>query len=117
MSGGAAPSGSGVLVRAQELRAAEERVAQARATLDALEREEAAARPGRDAWRARIRELQIKEHELRLLEEQIGSSNAARVRIFCIAFFCNANVGWPFLIRLERKSNNYDSLLQRWRRP
>ncbi|KAH9009648.1 condensin subunit, partial [Lactarius pseudohatsudake] len=73
------PSGSGVLVRAQELRAAEERVAQARGTLEALEREEAAARPGRDAWRARTRELQIKEHELRLLEEQVGSSNASRI--------------------------------------
>ncbi|KAI9457325.1 condensin complex subunit SMC2 [Lactarius psammicola] len=79
MSGGAAPSGSGVLVRAQELRAAEERVAQARGTLETLEREEAATRPGRDAWRARTRELQIKEHELRLLEEQVGSSNAARI--------------------------------------
>ncbi|KAI9439026.1 condensin complex subunit SMC2 [Lactarius indigo] len=79
MSGGAAPSGSGVLVRAQELRGAEERVAQARGTLETLEREEAAARPGRDAWRARTRELQIKEHELRLLEEQVGSSNAARI--------------------------------------
>lgn len=116
MSGGAAPSGSGVLVRAQELRAAEERVAQARETLEALEREEAAARPGRDAWRARMRELQIKEHELRLLEEQIGSSNAARVRAFFLHLrsLVNANA---LLIRLARKSNNYGSLLQRWKRP
>jgi structural maintenance of chromosome 2 len=83
MSGGAAPSGSGVLVRAQELRAAEERVAGAKRTLVALEREEAAGRAARDAWRARTRELEIKEHELRLLEEQVGSSNAARV---CVVF-------------------------------
>jgi structural maintenance of chromosome 2 len=79
MSGGAAPSGSGVLVRAQELRAAEERVAGAKRVLVTLEREEAAGRAARDAWRARTRELEIKEHELRLLEEQVGSSNAARV--------------------------------------
>ncbi|KAI0289102.1 condensin complex subunit SMC2 [Russula brevipes] len=79
MSGGAAPSGSGVLVRAQELRGAEERVAGAKRTLVALEREEAAGRAARDAWRARTRELEIKEHELRLLEEQVGSSNASRI--------------------------------------
>ena len=47
MSGGAAPSGSGVLVRAQELRAAEERVAYGRRTPEALEREEAKGRSAR----------------------------------------------------------------------
>ena len=81
MSGGAAPSGSGVLMRAQELRAAEERVVGAQRSLDALEREEVAGRAMREAWRARAREIEVKEHELRLLEEQVGSSNAARVRI------------------------------------
>jgi structural maintenance of chromosome 2 len=80
MSGGAAPSGSGLLVRAQELRAAEERVENARRRFEALEREEAKGRAGRDAWRTRTRELEIKEHELRLLQEQVGSSNASRVR-------------------------------------
>jgi len=80
MSGGAAPSGSGLLVRAQELRAAEERAENARGTFEALSREEAKGRAGRDAWRTRTRELEIKEHELRLLQEQVGSSNAARVR-------------------------------------
>ena len=118
MSGGAAPSGSGVLVRAQELRAAEERVAQARGTLEALEREEAAARPGRDAWRTRTRELQIKEHELHLLEEQIGSSNAARVRaplfLSIAILFCNGNALPPTSsVRLAGKSNSSGSLLER----
>jgi structural maintenance of chromosome 2 len=80
MSGGAAPSGSGVLVRAQELRAVEERVAAARRTLAEFEREEVARRAARDKWKERKRELEIKEHELRLLEEQVGSSNASRVR-------------------------------------
>ena len=77
MSSGAAPSGSGVLMRAQELCAAEERVVGAQRW--------ARARGGRwscdEAWRARAREIEIKEHELRLLEEQVGSSIAARVRI------------------------------------
>ena len=80
MSGGAAPSGSAVLARTQELRAAEERVADARRTLEALEHEEAKRRSARETRRARTREVEIKEHELRLLQEQIGTSNAARVR-------------------------------------
>lgn len=82
MSGGAAPSGSGILVRAQELREAEERVVKARGRLEALEHEQVARRAARETWRARTRELEIKEHELRLLQEQVGSSNAARVRFF-----------------------------------
>jgi structural maintenance of chromosome 2 len=86
MSGGAAPSGSGILVRAQELREAEEGVVKARSSLEALEREQVARRPAREAWRARTRELEIKEHELRLLQEQVGSSNAARVRLFFFRF-------------------------------
>ena len=87
MSGGAAPSGSGILVRAQEVRAAEERAAAARRTLATLEREEATRRAARDKWRERTRELEIKEHELRLLEEQVGSSNAARVRCVVLPGF------------------------------
>ena len=43
MSGSVAPSGSGVLVRAQELRAAEEHVKGAWGTFEALSREEAKA--------------------------------------------------------------------------
>ena len=72
---------SGVLMRAQELCAAEERVVGVQRSLDGLEREEVAGRAMREAWRARAREIEVKEHELRLLEEQVGSSNAARVRI------------------------------------
>jgi len=71
MSGGAAPSGSGVLVRAQELRAAEEHVEDVRRTLEVLECEEAKGRSVREARRARTREVEIKEHELRLLQEQV----------------------------------------------
>ena len=53
MSGGAAPSESGMLVRAQELRAAEGRIEDARRTLEALERDEVKERAARVAWRAR----------------------------------------------------------------
>ena len=70
------------LMRAQELRAVE-----ARRTLGVREREDAAGRASRDASRARTREVEIKEHELRLLEGQVGSSNATRVRVsFSLVF-------------------------------
>ena len=75
MSGGAAPSGSGVLERAQGLRAAEERVKDMRRTLGTLERKEAMGRWARDAWRARTREVEIKELELRFLQEHVGTNN------------------------------------------
>lgn len=101
MSGGAAPSGSGVLVRAQELRGAEERVEDARRTLGALEREEVAGRTRRDAWRACTRELEIKEHELGLLEEQVGSSNAARVRVDSLFFLSLAAFGFFGLLSVD----------------
>jgi len=95
MSGGAAPSGSGILARAQELRVAEERVAAARRALAALEREEVARRAARDKWRERTREIEIKEHELRLLEEQVGGSNATRVRCVYAAFLVLKRFPYP----------------------
>jgi structural maintenance of chromosome 2 len=100
MSGGAAPSGSGVLIRAQELRAVEERVAAARRTLAELEREEVARRAARDKWRERKRELEIKEHELGLLEEQVGSSNAARVRCLSLVFPFFRAEAFPYQIQI-----------------
>jgi len=94
MSGGVAPIGSGSLVRAQELRAAEERV----------EREEAKGRVTREAWGARMHDREIKERELRLLQEQVGSSNATRVRrcsILVSIFLCLK--GLPPRFRSTRK--------------
>ena len=79
MSGGAAPSRSGVLVRAQELRGAEEQVANARRSLEALECEEPKGWSARGAWRAHTCEVEIMEHGQRLSQEQVGASNAARV--------------------------------------
>ncbi|KAH9957615.1 P-loop containing nucleoside triphosphate hydrolase protein [Russula dissimulans] len=72
-------SSSSSPVLAFELPAAEERVVGAQRTLAALEGEEVAACAKRDAWRAHTRGVEIKEHELRLMEEQVGSSNAARI--------------------------------------
>lgn len=81
LSGGSAPSSSGTLVRAQELLTAERKVGDAKRKLDELERAEERGREEKDKWRKLIRELEMKEHEMRLLEEQVEGSNATRVGV------------------------------------
>ncbi|KAF9233061.1 condensin complex subunit SMC2 [Melanogaster broomeanus] len=71
LSGGAPPSGSGMLLRVQELLDAEKKLDEARARLVELERGEQAGRERRERWK--------KKHEVHLLEEQLGGSNAARL--------------------------------------
>lgn len=91
LSGGSAPSSSGVLVKVQELLEAERRLGEARGRLEMLEREEERGRVEREKWKKLARELEIKEHEMHLLEEQVGGSNATRV--------C-PNMMWISLVRL-----------------
>ena len=79
LSGGAAPSGSGLLIKVQELIEAEGRLQDARNELAQLEREEERSKTVREKWRALARELSMKEHELTLLQEQVNNSNASRV--------------------------------------
>lgn len=86
LSGGSAPSSSGLLIRAQEVRNAEIALREARDTLARLQREEEASRETRDKFKARTRELELKEHEVRLLEQQLEGSNAARVSVVPFAF-------------------------------
>lgn len=82
LSGGSAPSGSGVLIQVQKLLDAESRLNEARGTLKALEVEEGRGRKDREDWKVLKRDLEMKEHELKLLEGQIEGSNAARVRSY-----------------------------------
>ncbi|KAF9220656.1 condensin complex subunit SMC2 [Gyrodon lividus] len=79
LSGGAPPSGSGMLLRVQELLDAEKKLDRARAGLTELERGEGAGRDRRERWKKLSRDVEIKEHEVRLSEEQLGGSNAARL--------------------------------------
>lgn len=78
LSGGAAPSGSGILVRVQDLLDAERKLGEATGRLQELEREEARSRETREKWKKSARELDVKEHEMRLLEEQTIGSNASQ---------------------------------------
>ncbi|THH15903.1 hypothetical protein EW146_g4642 [Bondarzewia mesenterica] len=79
LSGGSAPSGSGLLVKVQEVQSFERKLRHAKENYDALESEEQRGRQARETWRRLARDLEIKEHELRLLEEQIEGSNANRI--------------------------------------
>lgn len=79
LTGGAAPSGSGILVRAQELMDIGGRLEAARRALGKLEREGESKKQAREEWRRLKRELEMKEHQGRLMEEQVGGSNAARI--------------------------------------
>ncbi|KAF8718622.1 hypothetical protein AX14_011697 [Amanita brunnescens Koide BX004] len=79
LSGGSAPSGSGVLIQVQELLEAESRLNEARKKLQLLEAEEGRSKKDREDWKVLKRDLEMKEHELKLLEGQIEGSNAARI--------------------------------------
>ena len=83
LSGGSAPSGSGVLIQVQELIEAEANLQQARDRLARLEQEEQRSRDARDRWRSLARDLGLKEHELELLQKQVEASNASRVSRSC----------------------------------
>ncbi|KAL7424509.1 Structural maintenance of chromosomes protein 2 [Cryptotrichosporon argae] len=79
LSGGAAPSGSGLLVKVQELRRIDRDVERHRAAFDEVKGELDGAKKVIEAWRKDRRELELKEHEVRLLEEQVSGSNASKI--------------------------------------
>lgn len=79
MSGGAAPQGSGILVKAQELVAAQNKLRESQARLQHLQAEEQRVAHVREQWKNAARTVEVKEHEVRLLEEQLAGSNASRV--------------------------------------
>ncbi len=79
LSGGAAPSSGGVLVKVQELRSLEEDIAEHKKVLDEVSRKLAGAKKVIDQFRKDKRELDLKEHEVGLFEEQVNGSNATKV--------------------------------------
>lgn len=82
LSGGAAPSSSGILVKAQDVRRCELELREARELLHELEGEAAASRANRQAFETRAREVELKEHQTNLLRQAQEGSNAARVFTF-----------------------------------
>ncbi|KAJ4470193.1 condensin complex subunit SMC2 [Lentinula aciculospora] len=82
LSGGSAPSSSGILNKVQELLDVEDSLATAEAQLNEFERtwNGDSTKRKREAYKNILKEVQIKEHELKLAEEQNGESNAERLR-------------------------------------
>ncbi|GJJ10545.1 hypothetical protein Clacol_004772 [Clathrus columnatus] len=79
LSGGAAPSGSGLLLRVQDYRVAQDDLDRSIRELCALQDEETSTKAIREQWLCLKRELEIKRHELNLVEAQVGTSNANRL--------------------------------------
>lgn len=78
LSGGSAPSGSGVLLKVQELRDIEGKLENAKNVQRELERQREAG----ESWKKLARELEVKRHEVGLLEEQVNESSATRASLF-----------------------------------
>jgi structural maintenance of chromosome 2 len=81
LSGGSKPSGSGILVQVQDLLAVSHELGQAKAKLHQLQNEEAASQQKRGQWKALSTQLEMKEHELKLMRQQVEGSNASRVTL------------------------------------
>ena len=79
LSGGAPPSSSGLLVKVQELRTIEKDIATHQSALDQVRAELNSAKKVIDQWRKDKRELDLKTHEARLLEEEVDGSNATKI--------------------------------------
>lgn len=80
LSGGAAPNSNQILVRVQELLDAEHALQEATGRLRTLEQEEARTKASRDSWKLLAQNLELKSHEMQLLEQQVGGSNATKVK-------------------------------------
>lgn len=79
LSGGSAPPSGGILKRVQELKAVELKEKQARAAVEQLRAQEESVGGRAEAWERLNRELELKTHQLGVLEAQIGGSDSARV--------------------------------------
>ncbi|WWD19905.1 hypothetical protein CI109_104374 [Kwoniella shandongensis] len=79
LSGGAAPSSNGILVKVQELRAIEREIAEHKVVLQEVSQKLNGAKKVIDQFKKDKRELDLKEHEVRLLEEQVNGSNATKI--------------------------------------
>lgn len=79
LSGGAAPSSSGIIVKIQELKEVEAQIAPLRTELDQIQRSLAEAKGAIESFRKAKRQLDLKEHQVSLLEQQTQGSNAAKI--------------------------------------
>ncbi|KAF2850438.1 hypothetical protein T440DRAFT_87862 [Plenodomus tracheiphilus IPT5] len=79
VSGGSAPQSSGVLITLQKLHAITTELASQEAQLTQLQAKMAREKQKLDAARKSRQELDLKNHEIKLTEEQIGSNSSSSI--------------------------------------
>lgn len=80
LSGGSAPSSSGVLVTLQKLNELNRQIATENAQLNGLHQFMAKEKKKLDMTKKLKQEMNLKNHEIRLTEEQINSNSSSDVR-------------------------------------
>jgi structural maintenance of chromosome 2 len=80
LSGGAAPSSSGLIIEVQEINKLEQEIAASRKELAVVMAQLHQAKALIDAYRKAKKEADLKQHEVTLLEQELESSNGAQVR-------------------------------------
>lgn len=79
LSGGSKSSGGGVLVKVQKLKKVERELEEKKRALDAVERELETAKEAMERFKQAQKSVDLKSHEVGLLEERVQESNATRV--------------------------------------
>lgn len=80
LSGGAKPQSGGILLKAQEVKKVEDQLRAAEAEAAQVEKEWAEVKKVRERWDKSKQTIEIKRHEVELLQERVRESNATRVR-------------------------------------
>jgi structural maintenance of chromosome 2 len=80
LSGGSAPQSSGVLITLQKLNEITTELGSQESQLRSLQDTMAKEKKKLDAARKSKQELDLKRHEIKLTEEQIGSNSSSSVR-------------------------------------
>ena len=92
LSGGSSPNSSGVLVTLQKLNEISKEMASREAELKELQASMAKEKKKLDAARKTKQELDLKSHEIKLTEEQIGGNSSSSVSILLSLAMLVANV-------------------------
>lgn len=79
LSGGAAPSSSGIIIKVQEVNKLEKEIQSAQVELDDVLKNLNQAKASIEAYRKVKKEADLKQHEISLLEQEVQSSNGAKV--------------------------------------
>jgi structural maintenance of chromosome 2 len=79
LSGGSQPSSAGILVKVQELSRIEQELNEAKRGVQACEHEANAAKETVAAFNKLKRQLDLQQHQVSLLENQVQGSNATRI--------------------------------------